>query len=134
MKGTLELANPIMVNNKTVKALEYDTNEITVAMFTEADTRKRRASGSNTTVTMAAEIDYGLHTYLGMMAITAVMQEVDISDLERLKGNDVAAVMQVGRNFFRRSEEPSPPSGSADSSETTPAFSETQPEASESDE
>lgn len=122
MKGTLILQNPIKVNGKSVGALTYDTNEITAQMFAEADAAKMKASGSTGgNRAGAVELDYGLHLYLGFMAIKAVNPEYDLADLERIKGYDVMEVMRAGRNFITfRSEEPSSPDSSDEQFETTP--------------
>ena len=123
MKGTIKLANPIKIDGKQVKELTYATNEITAAMFVEADTHKMSAGGTQRTgnVSGAAEIDYGLHLYLGFMAIIAVNPQIDVSDLERIHGSDVVDIMRLGRGFFsRKSVEPSDPDSSDASSEATP--------------
>lgn len=98
-KGVLTLVNPLLVNGSKVETLEYDTNEITASMFAAADVQKMRAaSGGN--LSGAVELDYALHLYLGFAAITALNPEIDIADLERIKGADVTAVMRVGRDFI----------------------------------
>lgn len=101
LKGTIVLRNPITINGKMVKELTYDANEITPAMFAEADARKMLASGAKSgNLSGAVELDYGLHLYLGFAAIIAVNPEIDFTDLERIKGPDVMQVMKVGRNFI----------------------------------
>lgn len=121
LKGKITLNNPITVNGKIVKTLTYDANEITSAMFAEADSRKMRASGAKSgNLSGAVEVDYGLHLYLGFAAITAVNPEIDITDLERIKGPDVMKVMKVGRNFIISSAGNSEQDSSGEQSETTP--------------
>ncbi len=123
LKGTIVLRNPITINGKMVKELTYDANEITPAMFAEADARKMLASGAKSgNLSGAVELDYGLHLYLGFAAIIAVNPEIDFTDLERIKGPDVMQVMKVGRNFIissAASEEDS----SDEQSEITPELS-----------
>lgn len=123
LKGTIVLRNPITINGKTVKELTYDANEITSAMFAEADARKMLASGAKSgNLSGAVELDYGLHLYLGFAAIIAVNPEIDFTDLERIKGPDVMQVMKIGRNFIissAASEEDS----SDEQSEITPELS-----------
>jgi len=123
LKGTIVLRNPITINGKTVKELTYDANEITSAMFAEADARKMLASGAKSgNLSGAVELDYGLHLYLGFAAIIAVNPGIDFTDLERIKGPDVMQVMKVGRNFIissAASEEDS----SDEQSEITPELS-----------
>lgn len=123
LKGEIVLNNPITINGKKVKKLTYDANEITPAMFAEADARKMVASGAKSgNLSGAVELDYGLHLYLGFAAITAVNPEVDIADLERIKGTDVIQVMRVGRNFIISSAG-SKENNSDEQSETTPELS-----------
>ena len=123
LKGEIVLNNPITINGKKVKKLTYDANEITPAMFAEADARKMAASGSKSgNLSGAVEIDYGLHLYLGFAAIIAANPEVDIADLERIKGTDVIQVMRIGRNFIISSAG-SKENNSDEQSETTPELS-----------
>lgn len=122
MKNTIKLDSPLKINNKDYTELTYDTNEITAQAFAEADARKLTASGSRSgNAAGAAELDYGLHVYLGFAAIIAVNPEIDITDLERIHGYDVMKVMRIGRDFISgKSEEPSSPGSSDEQSETTP--------------
>jgi hypothetical protein len=123
LKGTIVLRNPITINGKTVKELTYDANEITSAMFAEADARKMLASGAKSgNLSGAVELDYGLHLYLGFAAIIAVNPEIDFTDLERIKGPDVMQVMKVGRNFIISSAV-SGEDSSDEQSEITPELS-----------
>jgi len=123
LKGTIALRNPITINGKMVKELTYDANEITSAMFAEADARKMLASGAKSgNLSGAVELDYGLHLYLGFAAIIAVNPEIDFTDLERIKGPDVMQVMKVGRNFIISSVA-SEEDSSDEQSEITPELS-----------
>ena len=73
MKNTIKLDNPVQINGKSYNELTYDISEITAQAFAEADARKLSASGSkNGNAAGAAELDYGLHLYLGFAAIIAV--------------------------------------------------------------
>ncbi len=119
MKGIIKLANPITVNNKELAELQYNTDEITGALFCEADSKRRFAAGAkNVSIAPAAEFDYGLHLYLGFAAVVATETGIDFADLERVHGADLIGVMEVGRNFIMKSEE-SEQSNSDDASETT---------------
>lgn len=121
MKGTLTLKNPILINNKTISEMTYDSNEITGALFSEAEAMRKRAAGMrNVSINPAIEFDFGLHLYLGYAAIIAVNPEYDFSDLERARGRDLMAIMDIGRNFTLQSEDSSPESGSDEPSGTTP--------------
>jgi len=114
MKETLKLAKPITVNGQTVQELPYDASEITALQFSEAEARKLRATTQKAGgFAGAMEMDYSLHLYLGMMAVVALNPAIDVSDLERIKGQDVMALMRIGRNFtISKSEEPSGESSS----------------------
>lgn len=121
MKGSIKLANPITVNGKTVTLLQYNTDEITGALFCEADAKRRIAAGTrNVAIAPAAEFDYGLHLYLGYAACIAVESEMDFSDLERIHGADVVEIMALGRNFIMKSED-SAQSNSDEPTDTTAA-------------
>ena len=121
MKGIIKLVNPITVNNKELAELQYNTDEITGALFCEADSKRRFAAGSkNVSIAPAAEFDYGLHLYLGYAAVVAASGEIDFADLERIHGADLVGIMEVGRNFIMKSED-SEQNNSDDASETTAA-------------
>lgn len=126
MVNTLILDNPIIINNKEVKELTYDANEITALHFAEADAHRQLATSSRITtnkvgINASAELDYTFHLYLGMMAVIAANPDIDVSDLERAKGDDVRQLMGIGRFFMSgRSAELSQENSSDDSSETIP--------------
>lgn len=134
MKETLTLSTPLKINNKNRTKLDYDASEITAQMFAEADAKKLTSSGAkNGNAAGAAELDYGLHLYLGFAAITAVNPDIDTSDLERIKGYDVIKIMRIGRDFISgRSGEPSSRDSSDEQSGTTPEPSTLLSETSES--
>ena len=119
MKGTVNLKNPIMINGKSVDTLNYDTNEITAAAFAQADSNKLARQQHKGNMAGAVELDFALHIYLGFAAITAISPEIDMSDLERIKGPDVMEMMTIGRTFIiERSGGTSDPELSEDVSET----------------
>lgn len=121
MKGTLKLKNPIKINGKDVTEVTYDNNEIDGILFTTAESKKKAAAGmKNTTISPAAEFDFGLHLYLGYAAIIAVNPTYDFSDMERIKGKDTVEVMGIGRNFMLASEEEPTENDSEEHTETTP--------------
>ena len=102
--------------------LPYDPEEITAQMFARADAKKVKAGGAGG-VSMA-EVDYGMHLYLGFMAILAVNPQLDLNDLERIKGSDLVVVMHIGRNFMLlKSAVVSQESSSGGRSETMPESS-----------
>ena len=120
-KGKLALKNPVMIDGKEVKEVTYDSNEIDGILFATAEAKKKAAAGmNNTTITPAAELDVGLHLYLGFAAIIAVNPSYDFSDVERIKGRDVVEVMAIGRNFILTSEQGQQENDSGEPTETTP--------------
>lgn len=117
--NTLELHTPIEINGKQVKELTYDIHAITVAQFSEAESRKLSATPKGRAG--ALELDYSMHVYLGMMAVVAVNPEIDVTDLERITGADIMAMMKIGRNFILgRSAEPSEENSSGEDLEIIP--------------
>lgn len=103
MMNTLHLTNPIMIDGKEVKELTYDADEITSMQFIEAEGRALEYMGQGRVG--AIEMDAGHQLYLGMFAIIAVNPNIDIRDLERIKGADLIKLMRIGRNFTISSEE-----------------------------
>ena len=120
-KGKLALKNPIKIDGKEVKEVTYDSNEIDGILFATAESKRKTAAGmKNTSITPAAEFDFGLHLYLGFAAIVAMNPSYDFSDVERIKGRDIVEVMAIGRNFMLASEQEQPQSDSGEPTETTP--------------
>ena len=118
---TLKLKNPIMIDGKEVIEVTYDSNEIDGILFATAESKRKAAAGiKNTTITPAAEFDFGLHLYLGFAAIIAVNPSYDFSDVERIKGHDVVEVMAIGRNFMLSSDQEQQENDSDEPIETTP--------------
>lgn len=99
MKQTLTLKNPIKINGKNKKTFAYDYDEITCEQYIDA-TRRASQPGA---IDMQ-EGDYAFHFYLGAELIVASNPEVDISDLERVKGYDVIRLVNIGRNFILSAE------------------------------
>ncbi|MBO5968602.1 MAG: hypothetical protein J6S14_08910 [Clostridia bacterium] len=132
---TLKLKNPIKIDGKPVTEVTYDANEIDGILFATAEAKRKTAAGmKNTTLTPAAEFDFGLHLYLGFAAIVAVNPEYDFSDVERMKGGDLREVMHIGRNFMLGSEKESPENDSDEPTETTPeSTTQAQPSSNEND-
>lgn len=103
MRDTLKLEHPIYVNGAEIKELDYDAQEITALQFSEACSRAAAISKKNTSVNIKfRENDYSLHLYLGIMAIIALNPQIDISDLERIKGFDILKVTDIGMSFTLR--------------------------------
>lgn len=120
--NTLKLKNPIMIDGKEVTEVTYDANEIDGILFATAESKRKSAAGlKNTSISPAAEFDFGLHLYLGFAAIIAVNPSYDFSDVERIKGHDVVEVMAIGRNFMLASAQEQPENDSDEPTEITPA-------------
>ena len=118
---TLKLKNPIMITGEKIAEVTYDSNEIDGILFATAESKRKAAAGmKNTTITPAAEFDFGLHLYLGFAAIVAVNPAYDFSDVERIKGHDVVEVMAIGRNFMLASDQEQQENDSDEPIETTP--------------
>ena len=99
MKDTLTLENPILINGKEVSELTYDAKEITALQFSEACARSAALDKTKTFAVKMRENDYALHLYLGFMAIIAVNPDIDVSDLERMKGQDINRAANIGLLF-----------------------------------
>ena len=120
MNGTIDVKKAIMIHDKKVQKLKYDTDEITSELFVEAESKKMKASGSKGgNLSGAMELDYGLHLYLGFASIIAVNSDYAFEDLERVQGPDLIQITKVGRNFLIASGV-SADDSSDEQSETTP--------------
>ncbi|MCM1388085.1 MAG: hypothetical protein NC231_12215 [Bacillus sp. (in: Bacteria)] len=126
MKNKLKLNNFIEVNGKTLTELEYDFNEITCESYTMAsnyaDAKTLRANQQGRPSAAIMEQNVSFHMYLGMAAVIAVNPEIDVADLERMKGFDLVQITQLGRNFIAgRSEALLDQGDLEEQSEVTPA-------------
>lgn len=125
MKDKIQLKKPIEVNGKSISTLEYDFEEITCELYAMAsnyaDSKTLRSNQQGRPAAAVMEQNVSFHMYLGMMAIIAVNPEIDITDLERIKGTDLVNITFLGRNFIAgRSAEHSAQSDSEKLSEVTP--------------
>lgn len=124
-KEKLVLRQPLLINGKEHKELAYDFNEIDCdgfsSAFSYASSKSLTAAQKGKPSASIMEQDTNFHMYLGMAAIIAVNPEIDVADLERIKGYDLVQLAGLGRNFITgRSEEPLSPSSSEELSEATP--------------
>lgn len=119
MKKTLELRQPILVDSKEVNKLDYDASLIDSEAFCGAFSYSATKNPSGQAKAVLAETDASLHLYLGYMAIKMCNPNIEISDLERIKGVDIIEVMKIGRNFTCMTAEESPQSDSEKQSEDT---------------
>ena len=100
--------------------MTYDPTEITAEQFSIACAKSAALDKARAMTFKVKENDYALHLYLGMMAVIAVNPEIDISDLERIKGFDILDLTNIGTFFIlRKSAEPSEVSNSEKPSEST---------------
>lgn len=99
MKDTLTLENPILINGTHVSEFTYDAQEITAVQFSEACARSAALDKTKAFTLKMRENDYALHLYLGFMAIIAVNPDIDITDLERMKGQDINHTANIGLLF-----------------------------------
>lgn len=119
-KNILVLENPILINGKKVSELSYDPQEITAELFSVACAKSSAVDKSRSVTLRLKENDHALHLYLGMMAIIAVNNDIDVSDLERIKGFDVLSLTNIGAFFtLRRQAVPSEGPSSAEHCEST---------------
>ena len=101
MGNSIKLKNTILIDNKPVSEITYDGNEITAVLYAQADAKKKVAAGmKNVNISPAVEFDFGLHLYMGFAAAIAVNPAYSFEDLERIKGRDVMAFAEVGRDFL----------------------------------
>lgn len=113
---TIKLSRPLMVNGEERAELPYDLDAVTVDGFIAAENaaRKRRPAGQVSFM----EGDYAFQLYLGFEAVCAADRSVDVADLERVCGPDLARIMAVGRFFIVESA--AQESSSDGPSESTP--------------
>ena len=119
-KNTIVLENPILINGKEVSELTYDPQEISAEQFSIACAKSAALDKSKSITLKVKENDYALHMYLGMMAIIAVNPDIDVSDLERIKGFDILSLTNIGTFFtLRKQAVPSEDTSSDEPSENT---------------
>ena len=136
MEGTIKLSKSILVDGKNVTELNYNLDEITPALFAEAEAMKNKESGASRFQGGAAgtmELDYSFHLYLGAAAVIAANPEWTFDDVLRVKGQDIYKLMGIGRSFMMPSED-SQEDTSEEPSETIPESSMTQEMNSEEEE
>ena len=117
MKDVIKLKRPVRIDGKDVCELNYDTDEISLDLLTEAEAWKSKKTGADTM--SLAEVDNNYHLFVGMAAVIAVMPKCTFEDLSRIKGFDLMQIRAVGRNFTLGSEQESTPDGSDEQSEIT---------------
>ena len=97
----IHLKNAIKINNQDVTEISYDANEITAQLYAEADAKKKIDAGvKNVTFSPSAELDFGLHLYMGFAAAIAVNPSYTFEDLARVKGYDINHFVDIGQRFL----------------------------------
>lgn len=91
----LRLLHAIDVNGEERKEFEYDTELLTAEQFIGCSTRAGLISNR------VMELSATLHEQLGQLAIINMNQEVDVSDLSRIKGRDIVAIANIGRSMLK---------------------------------
>ena len=108
MEGTIKLSKPILIDGRNITELNYNLDEITPALFAEAEAMKNKESGASRFQGGAAgtmELDYSFHLYLGAAAVIAANPEWTFDDILRVKGQDIYKLMGIGRSFMMPSED-----------------------------
>ena len=88
--------------------MTYDTDEISGALYAQAESAKMKASGSKGgNLAGAVELDYSLHLYIGFAAVIAVNPAYTFEDMERIKGRSLgnlrgSAVVFLSRRATQR--------------------------------
>ena len=123
--GKIELRKPVLINGKEIRELTYDINEITcddfTAAFNEAGNKALISAQNSKPSSTLMEQDGNVHFYMGIHAILAVNPDIDLADLERIKGYDLIQITKIGRNFILgKVEEHSDQSNSEEQSEAIP--------------
>ena len=103
MRESIHLLKAIEINGKQYQNLTYDWDEITPGLFHRASALASAALKTGNANMSIMALDSSLNMYLGMMTILAVNPEIDVQDLERVKGMDVIKIVRIGRNFISRS-------------------------------
>jgi hypothetical protein len=99
---TLVLKNPIKINDKEVKKVTYDFEELTPADMAEAE---KRMIEKQKIAAQMEEFNYTWHSYLFAAAAVKTNPENDLLDYMRLKGSDALKARKLGRNFILAAED-----------------------------
>lgn len=107
MSEKIILTTPLKVNGVDLTELEYDINAITVNDLAEIERERSQALGkSGAIVFRVAQNDFLMHVLIGMHAVMKCNPKIDINDLNRLQGYDLAQMSTVGMRFFSKPATP----------------------------
>lgn len=95
----LRLLHPVEVTGVSRREFEYDIERLTVEQFIQCSNR------AGIMVNKVMEINAALHEQLAKQAIMNVDRDVDIADLDRIKGRDVVSLTRIGRAMFNQEED-----------------------------
>ena len=113
---TLKLKHPININGKNVTELAFDFDALTGRDFALAAARAGTTGGD----VRFMELDYGCQLYIAFYAAVRASNGLySIEDMERIKGSDVKAVLNLGRAFLMPLEDISGSETSEDSTDNS---------------
>ena len=113
------LSYPLTINGVEIKELEYDFSTFTVDDYLKAVSSKRPGKPGD----IAMQInDYALHHSLGVAVILNSNKEKGWSaeDFDRLRGNDIWKISEVGLSFFASPDDVPQENNSGEPSEDIP--------------
>ena len=97
----IKLSKPLLVNGEYLNELTYDIEELSINHITKAEGLKAKIGGKDIVGSITiAQADYALHICIGMHAIMAVNSDIEVEDLQRLKGYDLTKLAAIGQRFF----------------------------------
>lgn len=99
-----KLKNPIMVNGEERACFKYDLSELTEENLLHAIALSHHGKENFSGL---LETDYSFHVWLMFMAIVKANDDIDVIDLERIKGTDCLALSQRGADFLNENSVPS---------------------------
>ena len=101
-RGAIVLKNAIPVAGKKVKEFDYDMNEVTPKLYSEALAHSSASSRTDEGVKVdLVEFSTSDHLYLGWACVIAADESTEITfdQLDHIKGLDINKIMRVGRTF-----------------------------------
>lgn len=103
MSNIIQLTVPLKVNGTDLTELTYDTSLISIEDLAEIEKeRSQKLGGQGGSVFRVLQNDTLMHALLGMHAVMKVNPQIDINDLNRLKGYDLYQMSLIGMRFFSK--------------------------------
>lgn len=103
MKETLTLKHPILVENKKIKELEYDFEQLDVYDMMEAFSTAHPVGSPS--VTLVAEYDILYQFEMFCQAVIKAQDHLERMDVKRIRGIDARKAMELGRAFLLGADE-----------------------------